>query len=202
LLMGLPPLLLPVHVVLTEMVIDPMCSLVFEGAPARADLMSRPPSAAGRALVDWGVMTRGLVQGGSMLAVVLGLYALALHFGLPTDGARALAILALTAGNVALVAVDAGAGLGWRALVQREFASFWIVASLAGVTLLLGMWLPAAQSLLHFNKPPVTWALAVLAVVAMIALGLARLSSPRALRAGTDGSRPVEPTSAAGPHVV
>ena len=202
LLMGLPPLLLPVHVVLTEMVIDPMCSLVFEGAPARADLMSRPPSAAGRALVDWGVMTRGLVQGGSMLAVVLGLYALALHLGLPTDGARALAILALTAGNVALVAVDAGAGLGWRALVQREFASFWIVASLAGVTLLLGMWLPAAQALLHFDKPPVTWALAVLAVVAMIALGLARFSSPRALLAGTDGSRPVEPTSAAGPHVV
>jgi P-type Ca2+ transporter type 2C len=195
LLMGLPPLLLPVHVVLTEMVIDPMCSLVFEGAPARADLMTRPPSAAGRALVDWGVLARGLVQGGSMLLAVLGIYASALHFGMATDGARALAILGLTAGNVALVAVDAGAGLGWRALLRRDFASFWIVAALAGMTLVLGMWLPAAQALLHFNKPPMIWALAVLAGLAMIALGLARLTSPRAWRAGAQGSKAFERSS-------
>jgi P-type Ca2+ transporter type 2C len=180
LVMGLPPLLLPVHVVLTEMVIDPMCSLVFEGAPARADLMSRPPSAAGRALVDWGVMARGLVQGGSMLVAVLAIYALALRAGLATDGARALAILALTAGNVALVAVNAGAGLGWRALVRREFASFWIVAALAGATLVLGMWLPAPQALLHFEAPPVAWTLAVLAILTMIALGLTRFTPRRA----------------------
>ncbi|MBW8779463.1 MAG: cation transporting ATPase C-terminal domain-containing protein, partial [Burkholderiales bacterium] len=202
LLLGLPPLLLPVHVVLTEMVIDPMCSLVFEGAPARADLMTRPPSTAGRALVDWGVMARGLVQGGSMLLAVLGIYALALHFGLATDGARALAILGLTAGNVALVAVDAGAGLGWRALVHRDFASFWIVAALAGMTLVLGMWLPAAQALLHFQAPPVIWALAVLALLATIALGLARLASPRASRAGVARSNAFEQASAERPDLV
>lgn len=30
--LGLPPLLLPAHVVLTQLVIDPVCSLAFEGA--------------------------------------------------------------------------------------------------------------------------------------------------------------------------
>ena len=40
LLFGLPPLMLPAHVVLTEMVIDPVCSLAFEGRSGR------PPSDA------------------------------------------------------------------------------------------------------------------------------------------------------------
>ncbi|MBW8759769.1 MAG: cation-translocating P-type ATPase [Burkholderiales bacterium] len=180
LVMGLPPLLLPVHVVLTEMVIDPMCSLVFEGAPARADLMRRPPAAAGRALVDLRVMARGLVQGVSMLALVLGSYALALHMGLATDGARALAILGLTAGNVALVAVNAGAELGWRSLVRRDFAAFWLVAALAGTAVMVGMWLPAARGLLHFEAPPMAGALAVLLAVSTISLALTRVVRRRA----------------------
>jgi len=179
LLMGLPPLLLPVHVVLTEMVIDPMCSLVFEGAPARADLMKRPPSAAGRALVDLRVMAKGLLQGASMLAAILATYGLALRLGLATDGARALAILGLTAGNVALVAVNAGADLGRRSVARADFASFWIVAALAGMTLAVGMWVPAAQALLHFEQPPAIGSLTVLAVIGTIALGLARLASRR-----------------------
>jgi Ca2+-transporting ATPase len=179
LLMGLPPLLLPVHVVLTEMVIDPMCSLVFEGAPARADLMRRPPSAAGRALVDLRVMAKGLLQGASMLVAVLATYGLALRLGLATDSARALAILGLTAGNVALVVVNAGADLGRRSLVRADFASFWIVAALAAMAIAVGMWLPAAQALLHFEQPPAIGSLAVLVVIGTIALGLARLPSRR-----------------------
>jgi hypothetical protein len=138
--------------------------------------MSCPPSAAGRALIDISVIVRGLAQGGSMLVAVVGVYALALHFGLATDGARALAILGLTAGSVALVAVDAGAGLGWCALAHRDFATFWVVAALAGMALTLGMWLPAAQALLHFQEPPVSWVLAVVTVLAVIAFALTRLT--------------------------
>ena len=48
LLFGLPPLLLPAHVVLTEMVIDPVCSLAFEGAPEDPRVMQRPPRRPGR----------------------------------------------------------------------------------------------------------------------------------------------------------
>ena len=36
-LFGGPVLLLPVHVVLLELIIDPACSLVFEAEPARSD---------------------------------------------------------------------------------------------------------------------------------------------------------------------
>lgn len=42
-LLGAPPLLFPVHVVLLELVIDPVCSLAFEAEPREPDAMSRPP---------------------------------------------------------------------------------------------------------------------------------------------------------------
>jgi len=176
LLLGLPPLLLPVHVVLAEMVIDPMCSLVFEGAPAEPGLMSRPPRPHDRKLIDPALFALGLAQGGLLLVVVLGVYALALRSGLSLPVARALAILALTSGNVALVAVDAAANLGWRGLVRREFATFWGVSALAGTAIAAGMLVPAARALLQFGQPPwqsIALVLATVGIIAML-LGVAR----------------------------
>jgi Ca2+-transporting ATPase len=182
LLFGWPPLLLPVHVVLTEMVIDPMCSLVFENAPADPAAMRRPPRAAGRALVDARVLLRGILQGGVLLACVLGVYALALRAGLDVPAARALAILALTGGNVALVAVDAAAGLGWRGVARREFASFWVVAGLAACALALGMGLPAGRALLQFGQPGPGAVLLAAALVVGVAMVLARAQREAARR--------------------
>ena len=175
LMFSLPPLLLPVHVVLTEMVIDPMCSLVFENAPADPALMTRPPRPAGRALVDLNVLLRGLIQGGALLACVLAVYAMALSAGMDVPESRALAILALTGGNVALVAVDAGAGLGWRGIARREFATFWGVAGMAALAVAFGMYVPAGRALLQFGSPPLGAVVLVAAMVVGIAALLARM---------------------------
>ena len=44
-----PLLLLPVHIVFLELIIDPSCSLIFEAEEAEADVMRRPPRHARRA---------------------------------------------------------------------------------------------------------------------------------------------------------
>ena len=38
-----PLVLLPVHIVFLELIIDPACSIVFEAEPEEADVMQRPP---------------------------------------------------------------------------------------------------------------------------------------------------------------
>lgn len=43
LLVGWPPLMLPLHIALLELVIDPMCALAFENEPADEQVMRRPP---------------------------------------------------------------------------------------------------------------------------------------------------------------
>ena len=64
-------LLLPAHIVLLELLIDPACSTVFEADPEVAGLMDRPPrpvsdSPFGAALTDFSVM-----QGLGIAAVLL-----------------------------------------------------------------------------------------------------------------------------------
>ena len=191
LLFGLPPLLLPVHVVLTEMVIDPVCSLAFERAPEDPQAMKRPPRAAHESLVGKAMLWHGLLQGAALLLVTLAIYVLALSAGMSTVDARTLAIVALTAGNLLLVLINAGAGGSWRALLGVGFGAFWWVAGIATGVLALAIVWPAARDLLHFGIPP--WpalAAAIAAVVGTVTLAAAGASAvAQAMRPGTVTAR-------------
>jgi Ca2+-transporting ATPase len=172
LLMGLPPLMLPVHVVVTEMIIDPVCSLAFENAPPARGLMDRPPRAANALLVDRALVMRALAQGAGLLGVALAAYALALGAGLPTDEARTLAFVALTAGNLSMVAVNAGAGLPLRDLWGPQFRSFQVVAVLATGLMMMALTVPAVRDLMKFALPPapaLAWALVAVGLVTALA---------------------------------
>jgi Ca2+-transporting ATPase len=171
LLLGLPPLMLPVHVVLTEMIIDPVCSLAFEGAPEAATLMSRPPRRPDETVMGWSMLWRAVMQGASLLGVTLAIYALSLESGSGADEARALAIIGLTAGNLLLVWANASAGIGWRPMFARGFAAFWVVALIAIAALATSVFVPAARRLLHFEVPSLgAISLALCGVVMAVAL--------------------------------
>ncbi len=153
-LLGLPPLLLPAHVVLTEMVIDPICSLAFEAAPEHPRLMQRPPRPRDEGLLAPRLLLLAAVQGAILLLAALGLYAWALELGRSADQARTLAVLALTLGNLGLVGLDLSLGLGWRSLLAPTARSFWAVAAAALLALGAALWLPGGRQLLHFDALP------------------------------------------------
>lgn len=155
LLFGFPPLMLPAHVVLTEMVIDPVCSLAFEGAPEDPRIMQRPPRPAAAGLVDASLWGPGLLQGALLLLATFGAFWLAMRSGRGEDSARTLAVLGLTAGNLMLVAVNLGVGLGWRALFMPGARAFWTVAAAAGAILGFALAWPPARRLLQFELPRV-----------------------------------------------
>lgn len=153
LLFGLPPLMLPVHVVLTEMVIDPVCSLAFEGAAEAPGLMQRPPRRTDDGIVGWAMLWRGLVQGGCLLAATLGVYLLALQAGREADVARTLAVIGLTLGNLMLVAANMAIGSGLRTLANASSRAFWAVTVVAASALATAVLVPGPRRLLHFGVP-------------------------------------------------
>ena len=172
LLLGLPPLMLPAHVVLTEMVIDPVCSLAFEGAPEAAGLMRRPPRRGDGGVVGWPMLWQGLAQGGCLLLATLALYVVALQAGRDADVARTLAVTGLTVGNLLLVAANASAGSGLHALLDRSARAFWAVAAVAAAALALAIALPGPRRLLHFGVPAAgELALAIALVATAVAFG-------------------------------
>lgn len=174
LLFGLPPLMLPAHVVLTEMVVDPACSLAFEGAPEDPRLMQRPPRPRGESVFGAALLWQGLLEGGCLLGATLGIYALALQAGRDVDTSRTLAVLGLTAGNLGLVAVNVTAGLGWRALFLPGARALWWVAGGTSAVMWAAVAVPGARALLHFGVPQLLdLGAALVAVGAAVVLGTA-----------------------------
>jgi Cation transporting ATPase, C-terminus len=71
---SLPILFGPVHVAFLEMIIDPVCTLVYEAESEEGDIMARPPRApdvplSSRYLAAWSV-----AQGAFVLLLVAGIY--------------------------------------------------------------------------------------------------------------------------------
>jgi len=67
-------LLLPLHVVLLELVIDPTCSIVLERQPAERDIMKRPPRDPGEKIADAHTLIKSLFQGVAVFAASFGTY--------------------------------------------------------------------------------------------------------------------------------
>jgi Ca2+-transporting ATPase len=170
-LLGLPPLMLPAHVVLTEMIIDPVCSLAFEGAPERPGLMQRPPRRGDESLLGWPMFRRALVQGGLLLAAALAVYVFALR-GSGTPVGRGLALVTLTVGNLGLVWLNASQGAGWRAVFHAGYTAFWAIGALAAAALFAMFTVPAAAALLKV-APAATGDVAVACAAGVVAVLLA-----------------------------
>lgn len=149
--MGMPLILLPLHVVFMEMMIDPTSSIVLEREPPAAGLMRRPPRDRSQHLIDRRTFAMSVVRGLLVFAAATSALFGAPHFGLAPPQAAALAFAALISGNVALVQAHRAHG---RTSRERNNLPFNLIAAgaaaiLAVVTLLPG---PAAW----FGFRPVT----------------------------------------------
>lgn len=159
---GGPLILLPLHVVFLELIIDPACSIVFEREPAAANIMQRPPRPPTQSLMGARSLLSSLAQGIVMFTTVVAAYMLGIALALPSTQLGALAFTALVAGNLGLIMLyRAGTSL-WNTLSQPNTA-FWVVApvTLAMLTVVTQLELPARW--FGFAPPPAgPWLLALL----------------------------------------
>jgi len=102
-LFGGPVLLLPLHVVLFELIIDPACSLVFEAEPLASNGMQIPARRADERLFSQEAVRRALAVGGvALLAVVVSQW-LGHMAQLSDEGLRLAALVTIVVGNLAML---------------------------------------------------------------------------------------------------
>ena len=145
-----PLLLLPVHIVFLELIIDPACSLIFEAEGAEKDIMLRPPRKSGERLFNARALTVSVLQGGAILAALLLMYWAAGVLGQPQDDARrSFVFVTLVAGNLGLILTNRSWVRSMAAMFREPNAALWWVVG--GATVMLGLVLnvPALRSLLH-----------------------------------------------------
>ncbi|WP_331654649.1 cation-translocating P-type ATPase [Anaerosporobacter sp.] len=100
-------LLLPLHVVLLELIIDPTCSIVLERQPAEEDIMDRKPRSPKEKLLSPGLFAKSIIQGFVIFAASFSTYYILLDNNVENAPiARAMGLVIIMLSNLFLVQVN------------------------------------------------------------------------------------------------
>ncbi len=128
-----PVLLMPVHIVLLELLIDPACSIVFEAEPEADGIMSRPPRARTSSPFARANLEHGVIQGLGFAAILLCGYGWMLDRGMSAVQARTGVFIALVIGLFLLVLANRNLS---RSLLAR-MGNPWLPRMFGGVVIML-----------------------------------------------------------------
>jgi len=147
-----PLVLLPVHVVFLELIIDPACSIAFEAEPEEANVMNRPPRDPQQALFDRRTLLLSLLQGASVLVIALAVFVIAHLRGEPETNTRALTFTTFVIANLTLIL----ANRSWTRLIVATLRSpnpalWWVIGGALAV-LAFVLYIPFARDLFRFSR--------------------------------------------------
>ncbi|PWB73699.1 ATPase [candidate division GN15 bacterium] len=164
-----PLVLLPMHIVFLELIIDPACSVVFEAEGEEANVMRRPPRVPNEPLFGKNIIWISLLQGISALAVVLAVFLTARYMGQSEEGARTFAVVTLIFSNLALILTNRSwTRTVWEMLRSRNAALLWVLGGTIAFVFLI-LYMPFLRSLFRFSVlHPVDLLLCVLAAAVSI----------------------------------
>jgi len=172
LLIGMPILFGPIHIAFLEMIIDPVCSLVFEAEPEEADTMRRPPREPTTPLLSLPLALWGVLQGFAAFAAVVVVYLHGMSLQMPTTELRALGFVTLVLSIVVLVYINRSFASSLFAAFLRPNRALVLVPLAVGIALAIVLWWQPASMLLGFSVLPleeVLWPLvAALALLPLL----------------------------------
>ena len=151
LLFGLPILFGPMHIAFLEMVIDPVCSLVFEAETEEDDVMRRPPRAPDEPLFSGPLISWSLLQGAFAFALVAAIFIVAFRRGLPEDEVRALAFFSLVLTIISLIFVNRSFSASLITALRRPNSALALVLLAVATMLSLTLLWPFATGLFRFG---------------------------------------------------
>jgi Ca2+-transporting ATPase len=149
--LGMPILFGPMHIAFLEMIIDPVCSLVFEAETEEDDLMRRSPRDPAEPLFSGSMIAWAVFQGALAFGLVTAIYIIALQRGMPVDEVRALTFFSLVISIVALIFVNRSSGASlFQAFLRPNRALAITLPAVAAMLAATLLW-PTARSLFRFG---------------------------------------------------
>jgi Ca2+-transporting ATPase len=149
--LGWPLLLLPVHILFLQLIIDPSCSIVFEAEPEEPDIMQKPPRPPDTSLFDRATVLLGCVQGAVALAALLVVYGVALQRGQSTEEARALAFTIMVLASLAFILASRSRSMRLSSILRPGNPALWWVVGGTLIMLAAVLLVPLLRSLFKFG---------------------------------------------------
>ena len=150
---SLPLLLMPLHIVFMELIIDPVCSIVFESEQEEKGIMKRMPRKPDEQFFGGKKILSSALQGLLLLAMVIIIYFLSLNEG-HTDGeVRAITFCSLIIGNIFLILSNLSKTRSFvDVLLEKNLAVLLIVPAALSMLLLI-ISVPSLQQIFSFEFP-------------------------------------------------
>jgi len=151
LVLGLPIIFSPIHIAFLEMVIDPVCSLVFEAETDEEHIMSRKPRTPDEPLFSWPLITWSILQGVLAFGLTSTIFIAASYSGMPENEVRALTFFSLVLSIVSLILVNRSFSTSLVDAFRRPNPALaWIVLAITVILSLTLLW-PPANALFQFG---------------------------------------------------
>jgi Ca2+-transporting ATPase len=152
LLIDLPLILWPVHIVFLELIIDPACSMIFEAEKEEKNVMDRPPRDINEPFFNLKKIFISCMQGVGILVFVMGVYLYSYYSGYTEGQIRAMSFITLIVANISVIMSNRSWTRNiFEILTIRNKAAVWIVAG-ASLFMVLIMNIPFCLSLFQFEK--------------------------------------------------
>ena len=199
LVLGLPILFGPIHIALLEMVIDPVCALVFEAERKETNIMKRRPRPPLEPLFSWRMIAWSVFQGSVALTLLAATFLVATYQEMPAAEVRALTFFGLVASILALILVNRSFSTSLlQALGRGNTALRYVFAAVIAISALITL-APAIQTLLQFGQLRAA-DLGIAVALGVTVFIILEVLKPLAKRAILDGSAPLimsaEPSAA------
>ncbi len=150
---GIPLLLMPLHIVFMELIIDPVCSVAFESEQEEKGIMNRKPRNLEQKFFGRDRLSGSLLQGFLLLGLVVTVYWLSLKEG-HTDGEiRAIAFSSLIVGNMFLILTNLSKTRSFLNAFTEGSKITVVILLAASILLLLILSLPPLQMVFSFEDP-------------------------------------------------
>lgn len=151
-LVGWPLILLPLHVVFLELIIDPACSVAFESEREDPNSMRRPPRRVQEPLFDRRTLVFSFLQGAGVLLVAAAVLARALLGGLPESDARVLTFVTLVVADLGLILANRNISGPTLAALRVFNPALWLVVAGALALLVAAVASAALRDLFRFGE--------------------------------------------------
>ncbi len=152
LLVDLPLILWPVHIVFLELIIDPACSMVFEAEKEEKNVMDRPPRDINERFFGINKIFVSCMQGVGILAFVMGIYLYSYYTGHSEGQVRAMSFITLIVANIAVIISNRSWTRNiFELLTIRNKAAGWVIGG-AIIFMILIMNIPFCLRMFQFEK--------------------------------------------------
>ena len=159
---NIPLLLMPLHIVFLELIIDPVCSIAFESEAEEKGIMSRPPRDPSEKFFGKKKLTVSIFKGLLLLSMLIVVYLLTLSEGHNEQETRAVVFTSLIIGNIFLILSSLSSTQSCLAVVTEKNYAALILLVIPMLALFFIMAFPPAQVAFGFKNPGVVHFLIVL----------------------------------------